>query len=136
MCFLSIRVVTTSDCTTSGEMSPRASPALRRNATSAVPAIRASSAAATGVPASPSTSSSHWTRSEVIGFRAEPVIVIVSSACFASWIVDAKMWPIHTAATASDSRPRKSSGMGADRTHAEIGVRWFRIGSGAVSAAL
>ena len=46
----------------------------------------------------------------VIGFRAEPVITIVSLVWRASWIVAAKMWPIHTAATASESRPRKSSG--------------------------
>ena len=49
-------------------------------------------------------------RSEPIGFRAEPVITMVSFGWRASWIVAEKIFPIQTAATASESRPRKSSG--------------------------
>ena len=46
----------------------------------------------------------------MIGFRADPVTLIVSRTCRASRTVFEKMWTETTAATAIDARPKKSSG--------------------------
>ena len=108
---LLIRVTWTFVCTTCGRIAWAAMPDPRRNATTARLSCCSAWAAAIGVAARPSTLSVHCTRFELIGFRAEPVTVIVSFACFASWIVVAKTCAIHTAATASASSPRNSSGI-------------------------
>jgi hypothetical protein len=57
------------------------------------------------------TESVQRTRSELIGFRAEPVTLIVSWMWRASWIVPLTILAVSTTAAASESSPRKSSGI-------------------------
>ena len=82
--FFEMRVTIVSLWTTDSVTAPAGTPPLRRNASTTLISRCIVCAAAPGVRATPLTESDQRTRFDVIGLRAEPVIVIVSRACRAS----------------------------------------------------